>query len=90
MFLLYYSFRILFIFKLHDIVLKIIYCSFVKIIIKLVVYIIGDIHQADLSNKDFAGILLQYPDTTGDIQNFESVVKEAKKNNVRKVFKTKN
>ncbi|XP_026462249.1 glycine dehydrogenase (decarboxylating), mitochondrial-like [Ctenocephalides felis] len=50
--------------------------------------VVGDIHQADLSNKDFAGILLQYPDTTGDIQNFESVVKEAKKNNTLVVCAT--
>jgi glycine dehydrogenase len=44
--------------------------------------IIGAIDKVDLSDHEYAGILLQYPDTFGDIQNFEKVAAEAKKNGV--------
>ncbi|CAK9818111.1 Glycine dehydrogenase (decarboxylating), mitochondrial [Anthophora quadrimaculata] len=38
---------------------------------------IGDVFQVDTSAKDVAGILLQYPDTTGSIYAFEDLVKKA-------------
>lgn len=38
---------------------------------------IGDIHKVDTSAKDIAGILLQYPDTTGSVYTFEDIVKRA-------------
>ncbi|XP_033355277.1 glycine dehydrogenase (decarboxylating), mitochondrial isoform X1 [Bombus vosnesenskii] len=38
---------------------------------------IGDIFRVDTSSKDVAGILFQYPDTTGSIYEFEDVVKKA-------------
>ncbi|XP_017787449.1 PREDICTED: glycine dehydrogenase (decarboxylating), mitochondrial [Habropoda laboriosa] len=38
---------------------------------------IGDVFQVDTSAKDIAGILFQYPDTTGSIYAFENVVKKA-------------
>ncbi|XP_031782887.1 glycine dehydrogenase (decarboxylating), mitochondrial [Nasonia vitripennis] len=38
---------------------------------------IGDIFKVDTSGKDIAGILIQYPDTTGTIQDFSGVVKKA-------------
>ncbi|XP_026668204.1 glycine dehydrogenase (decarboxylating), mitochondrial isoform X2 [Ceratina calcarata] len=38
---------------------------------------IGDVFQVDTSKKDIAGILFQYPDTTGSIHTFEDVVKKA-------------
>ncbi|XP_024226443.1 glycine dehydrogenase (decarboxylating), mitochondrial isoform X2 [Bombus impatiens] len=38
---------------------------------------IGDIFRVDTSSKDVAGILFQYPDTTGSIYAFEDVVKKA-------------
>ncbi|CAK9817807.1 Glycine dehydrogenase (decarboxylating), mitochondrial [Anthophora plagiata] len=39
--------------------------------------VIGDVFQVDTSAKDVAGILLQYPDTTGSIYTFEDLVKKA-------------
>ncbi|CAK9826760.1 Glycine dehydrogenase (decarboxylating), mitochondrial [Anthophora retusa] len=39
--------------------------------------VIGDVFQVDTSAKDVAGILLQYPDTTGSIYAFEDLVKKA-------------
>lgn len=44
---------------------------------------IGDIFQVDTSKKNIAGILLQYPDTTGSIYVFEDVVKKAHAHGVR-------
>lgn len=38
---------------------------------------IGDVFRVDTSSKDVAGILFQYPDTTGSIYAFEDVVKKA-------------
>lgn len=38
---------------------------------------IGDVNLVDTSNKDIAGILLQYPDTTGSIHDFGELVKKA-------------
>ncbi|KOX69058.1 Glycine dehydrogenase [decarboxylating], mitochondrial [Melipona quadrifasciata] len=38
---------------------------------------IGDVFRAETSGKDIAGILFQYPDTTGSIYDFEDVVKKA-------------
>ncbi|XP_017761990.1 PREDICTED: glycine dehydrogenase (decarboxylating), mitochondrial [Eufriesea mexicana] len=38
---------------------------------------IGDIFRVDTSTKDIAGILLQYPDTTGSIYAFEDVVEKS-------------
>lgn len=43
---------------------------------------IGDVFKVDTSAKDIAGILLQYPDTTGSIHNFDGVVKKAHANGV--------
>ena len=44
---------------------------------------IGDVFRADTSGKDIAGILFQYPDTTGSIYDFEDVVKKAHADGVR-------
>ncbi|XP_050454391.1 glycine dehydrogenase (decarboxylating), mitochondrial isoform X1 [Cataglyphis hispanica] len=41
---------------------------------------VGDVFKVDTSGKDIAGILVQYPDTTGCIHNFNSVVKKAHAN----------
>ncbi|XP_058800706.1 glycine dehydrogenase (decarboxylating), mitochondrial isoform X1 [Phymastichus coffea] len=38
---------------------------------------VGDIFEADTSAKDVAGLLLQYPDTTGGIRDFGGLVKRA-------------
>lgn len=43
---------------------------------------VGDIFKVDTSTKNFAGILVQYPDTTGSIHNFADVVKKAHANGV--------
>jgi len=39
-----------------------------------------DIHKTDFSGKDIGGVIFQYPDTTGTIQDFTSVIDEAAKN----------
>ncbi|XP_029668519.1 glycine dehydrogenase (decarboxylating), mitochondrial [Formica exsecta] len=41
---------------------------------------VGDVFKVDTSGKDIAGILVQYPDTTGCIHDFNSVVKKAHAN----------
>lgn len=38
---------------------------------------IGDVFNVDTSQKNIAGILLQYPDTTGAIYDYEKIVKQA-------------
>lgn len=44
--------------------------------------IIGPIANANLASREIAGILLQYPDTFGDVVDFSDVAKTAKKNGV--------
>lgn len=41
---------------------------------------IGDVFKVDTSAKDIAGILVQYPDTTGNIHDFDDVVRTAHAN----------
>lgn len=43
---------------------------------------IGDVFKVDTSAKDIAGILVQYPDTTGNIHDFDDVVRTAHANGV--------
>lgn len=43
---------------------------------------VGDVFKVDTKKKDIAGILLQYPDTTGSIYDFSEVVKNAHDNGV--------
>lgn len=43
---------------------------------------IGDVFKVDTSGNDIAGILVQYPDTTGCIHDFEDIVKKAHANGV--------
>lgn len=44
--------------------------------------VIGPISQVDFSNHEYSGILLQYPDTYGNVTDFESIASEARKNGV--------
>lgn len=44
--------------------------------------IIGPIDAVDLSTHEYSGILLQYPDTFGNVTCFEDIAAEAKKNGV--------
>ncbi|XP_043475582.1 glycine dehydrogenase (decarboxylating), mitochondrial isoform X2 [Leptopilina heterotoma] len=41
---------------------------------------VGDVFKVDTSDKNYAGILLQYPDTRGSIHNFTGVIKKAQEN----------
>lgn len=50
--------------------------------------IIGPINQVDLASREFSGILIQYPDTYGDVSDFAEIAKVARKNGVKQ--KTKN
>lgn len=44
--------------------------------------VVGPIADANLASREIAGILLQYPDTYGDVVDFTEVAKTAKKNGV--------
>lgn len=44
--------------------------------------VVGPIAEADFSNHEYSGILLQYPDTYGDVKCFENIATEARKNGV--------
>lgn len=44
--------------------------------------IVGPISEANLAGREIAGILLQYPDTYGDVVDFSQVAKTAKMNGV--------
>lgn len=53
--------------------------------------VVGDLKDADFSNRDFAGVLLQYPDTEGNIEDHSALVKEAHThgvNNFPSIFRT--
>lgn len=41
---------------------------------------VGDVFKVDTGDKNYAGILLQYPDTRGSIHNFTDVIKKAHEN----------
>lgn len=43
---------------------------------------IGSISQANLASREYSGILLQYPDTYGDVKDFEDIAGLARKNGV--------
>lgn len=47
----------------------------------------GDWRDVDLSNRDVSGILVQYPDTEGSVEDFTSLVDEAHANGVRLLVK---
>lgn len=44
--------------------------------------VVGQIDKANLGSREYAGILLQYPDTFGDVKDFADVSKVANKNGV--------
>jgi glycine dehydrogenase len=44
--------------------------------------IIGPIENIDFTTHEYSGILLQYPDTFGNVTCFETIAAEAKKNGV--------
>lgn len=51
--------------------------------------IVGPIESIDFSNHEYSGVLLQYPDTYGNVVDFEGIASEAQKNGVRN-FKIEN
>lgn len=44
--------------------------------------IVVDRDEADFSNEDISGIIIQYPDTTGNIYNFHSLIHHAHQHKV--------
>lgn len=44
---------------------------------------VGSIESVDFSDHEYAGVLIQYPDTFGDVKDFEKTATEARKNGVR-------
>lgn len=45
--------------------------------------VIGPIAEANFAEHEYSGILLQYPDTYGNVNCFEDIATEARKNGVR-------
>jgi glycine dehydrogenase len=41
--------------------------------------IVGDLKEMDASDKNVTGIMFQYPDTEGSVNNYEETIKSAKK-----------
>lgn len=48
--------------------------------------VVGNHRDFDFTGNDVAGVLFQYPDTNGFIDDFEDLVKRAKEYNVIKSF----
>lgn len=48
---------------------------------------VADVKDVDLSSRRVAGILFQYPDTGGNIEDFAELVKTAHQYGVRGFFK---
>lgn len=42
----------------------------------------GPIQEANIESREYAGILIQYPDTYGDVKDFSEIAAVAKKNRV--------
>lgn len=49
---------------------------------------VADISQADFSSRQYAGVLFQYPDTSGDLCDFTDIVQRAHAEGVSVVFFT--
>ncbi|KAI8123098.1 hypothetical protein FF38_11750 [Lucilia cuprina] len=49
---------------------------------------IGSISSANLASREYSGILLQYPDTYGDVKDFEDIATLARKNGTLVVVAT--
>lgn len=47
---------------------------------------IGPITEANLASRELAGILIQYPDTYGEVKDFTEISKIAHKNGVRNII----
>ena len=43
-------------------------------------------HEMDFSGKDVSGVLFQYPDTDGRVEDFTALVDRAHKAGVRELF----
>lgn len=43
-------------------------------------------HEMDFSDKSVSGVLFQYPDTEGNVEDFTGLVDQAHQNGVRLVF----
>lgn len=44
--------------------------------------IVGPIDQCNLASREISGILMQYPDTCGNVEDYADIAKEATKNGV--------
>lgn len=47
--------------------------------------VVGPIEQCNLASREISGILVQYPDTCGDVRDFADIAKTAKQNGVREL-----
>lgn len=51
---------------------------------------IGPISNANLGGREYAGILIQYPDTYGKVKDFEDIATMARKNGVSVIILSEN
>lgn len=57
------------------------FCSYTGILVELKLP-----HEMDFSEKDVSGVLFQYPDTEGKIEDFTGLVDRAHQNGVKSVI----
>lgn len=48
--------------------------------------IVGPVDQCNLASREISGILLQYPDTCGNVEDYADIAKTANKNGVRHFY----
>lgn len=48
--------------------------------------IVGPIEQCNLASREISGILIQYPDTCGNVKDYADIAKQANKNGVKSLF----
>lgn len=44
--------------------------------------VVGDAKKEDFTNKNYSGVLIQYPDTNGEIYDYTNLVAKAHQNGV--------
>ena len=45
--------------------------------------VVGDVNKTDFTQRDIAGVLVQYPDTFGNVKDFSALADDAHANGVR-------
>lgn len=48
--------------------------------------VVGDVSKTDFTQRDIAGILVQYPDTFGNVKDYNSLADDAHANGVNTYY----